>query len=69
MQKLSEFIEKVVQNPAIFGDNKQFKDFFYQDCALGLLKRLNKERSADSEVSVTRTFLTSNSTSRQLQSL
>lgn len=52
MKDLSHFIERVVENPNIFGDDKQFKDFFYQDCALGLLKRLNKERSADPEVNL-----------------
>lgn len=50
MTELSEFIERVVEDPNCFGDNKEFKNFFYQDCALGLLKRLNKERSADPQV-------------------
>ena len=52
MKKLSAFIEKVVEDPAIFGENKEFKDFFYQDLTLGLLKRMNKERSADPDVSL-----------------
>ena len=52
LKELSTFIEKVVEDPSVFGDNKEFRNFFYQDCALGLLKRLNKERSADAEVSV-----------------
>ena len=51
MRELSVFIEKVVQDPTIFGEDKEFKDFFYQDLALGLLKRMNKERSADPSVS------------------
>ena len=52
LKELSAFIERVVEDPSIFGDNKEFKNFFYQDCALGLLKRLSKERSADADVSI-----------------
>lgn len=51
LKDLSEFIAKVVEDPTSIEGNKEFKDFFYQDCALGLLKRLHKERSADPDVS------------------
>lgn len=51
MKDMASFLNKIVTNPALLDQNKEFKDFFYQDCALGLLKRLNKERSADPEVS------------------
>lgn len=50
MKELSEFIEKVVEDYTCIEGNKDFKAFFYQDLALGLLKRLNKERSADPAV-------------------
>jgi hypothetical protein len=50
MKELSEFIEKVVEDYTCIEGNKDFKTFFYQDLTLGLLKRLNKERSADPAV-------------------
>ena len=52
MEELSRFIQKVVEDPQIFGENKEFKNFFYQDLTLGLLKRMNKERSADPQVNL-----------------
>lgn len=52
MRELSEFLEKVIEDPTCIEGNKEFKDFFYQDLTLGLLKRLHKERSADPKVSL-----------------
>ena len=51
LKELLEFVYKVIEDPTILEKDKEFKDFFYQDCALGLLKRMNKERSADPKVS------------------
>lgn len=58
MGELSEFLEKVIEDPTLVDKDKAFKDFFYQDLTIGLLKRLNKERSADPAVSIlTLTYL------------
>lgn len=52
MKELSAFIEKVVEDPKLIEEPEEVKNFFYKECTYNLLKRMNKERSADPEVSV-----------------
>lgn len=52
MKDLSAFIEKIIEDPSRLEENEEVRDFFYQDCTLNLLKRLNKEKSTDPEVSL-----------------
>jgi hypothetical protein len=51
MRELSDFIEKVVEDPSLIEQPAEVKEFFYKECAYNILKRLNKERSADPNVS------------------
>lgn len=51
MKDLSDFIEKVVEDPSLIEQPAEVKEFFYKECAYNILKRLNKERSADPNVS------------------
>jgi hypothetical protein len=47
LKDLSDFIEKVVADPTSIEEPEDVKEFFYKECTYNLLKRLNKERSAD----------------------
>jgi hypothetical protein len=51
MKDLSDFIEKVIEDPSRIEEPAEVKEFFYKECANNILKRLNKERSADPKVS------------------
>lgn len=51
MKDLSAFIEKVVEDPTKIEATEEVKEFFYKECTFNILKRLNKERSNDSNVS------------------
>ncbi len=51
MKDLSEFIEKVVEDPTRIEQPEEVRDFFYKECTFNILKRLNKERSTDQNVS------------------
>lgn len=52
LKDLSDFIEKVVEDPKCIEEPEDVKEFFYKECTYNLLKRLNKERSADPKVSI-----------------
>ena len=51
MRNLSKFIEKVIEDPEKIEEPQEVKDFFYKECTYNILKRLNRERSADAAVS------------------
>lgn len=40
-------MDELIKTPDLLDEDKEFKDFFYQDIAYGALKRLSKERSTD----------------------